>query len=428
MNQSEWTAALGARFLERFPDETNPPAWRTLGREAEYPVVNPDGTGADISVLWKHLQAAGPHTLTTEGEMITGVELADVTYSSEVGRGTIEVVLGPFEDLHQMKDTHERAMGRLRDAADAEGLVILGYGIQPVTPGTPDWMTPKRRYQVLLDVLGETWLWFTLTASDQCHVSVHRDEVIAVTNLTNLLSPLSIALLANSPVFDGADSGFCSAREATMGRIHAGSFRHGMPAGPAADAEDWVRRSFGLEYLMHKDAAGQITPVREPFGAWLESRDPSLDDAFVAWQYHDHYMWNSSRPRTVHGTVELRSPCQQPWHEHMAAAALGAGLVCGWREIAALIDARLGANAWSIMRLWHGDVVKNGLAGAEPAPGLIADVLDLASQALAARGRGEEIYISPLLRRLADRRNPGQRAKEAFSAGGAAGLVETVRI
>ncbi len=36
--------------------------------------------------------------------------------------------------------------------------------------------------------------------------------------------------------------------------------------------------------------------------------------------------------------------------------------MCGWREIAALIDARLGANAWSIMRLWHGDVVKNGLA------------------------------------------------------------------
>ncbi|HMV68918.1 MAG TPA: glutamate-cysteine ligase family protein, partial [Myxococcota bacterium] len=346
MSEAEWASRLGRRFLERFPAAPRP--WRTLGREAEYPVVHPDGTGADIRVLWPHLAEGVPHVWSYEGEMIIGVDLDGVSWTSEVGRGTIEAVLGPFDTLHAMRDAHERAVSRLVRAADREGLVVLGYGIQPVTQATPEWMTPKRRYQVLLDTLGETWLWFTLTASDQCHVAVSRDEVLPITNLTNLLTPVSIALLAGSPVYGGADSGFCSAREATMGRIHAGTFRHGMPGGPAADAEAWVRRSFGLEYLMHKDEAG-IHPVGRPFGAWLDGAGLDEDAAFAAWQYHDHYMWNSTRPRTAHGTVELRSPCQQPWHEHMAAAALGAGLVCGWRKLAAFVDATLGDDAWAIM-------------------------------------------------------------------------------
>lgn len=425
MNESAWAERLGQRFLARFPAEPRP--WRTLGREAEYPVVHPDGTGADISVLWPHLAEGVEHSWTREGDLITGLELDGVSWTSEVGRGTIEAVLGPFDTLHQMREAHERAMERLIRAADREGLVVLGYGIQPVTPATPEWMTPKERYQVLLDVLGETWLWFTLTASDQCHVAVSRGEVIAITNLTNLLSPVSIALLAGSPVYDGRDSGFCSAREATMGAIHAGTYRHGMPGGPAADAEAWVRRSFGLEYLMHKDAAG-IHPVRKPFGPWLAASGLDEDAGFAAWQYHDHYMWNSTRPRTVHGTVELRSPCQQPWHEHMAAAAYGAGVVCAWREIEGFVWATLGEDPWPVMRAWHADVVRDGLAAPEPRPGFIAGVLACCERALKARGLGEEVYLAPLLRRLVDRRNPAQRAREAFAAGGARGLVELVRV
>lgn len=416
---------LARQFLDRFPARARP--WRTLGREAEYPVVHPDGTSADISVLWPHLADGLPHVWQREGDLIVGVELPGVTWSAEVGRGTIEAVLGPFDDLHAMQAAHEAAMRRLLRAAEREGLLVLGYGIQPVTPGTPDLMTPKERYRVLLDVLGETWLWFTLTASDQTHVAVSRDEVIPIANVTNLLAPMSIALLANSPIHDGRDHGVCSARESTMGTIHAGTYRHGMTPGPAADAADWISRSFPLEFFMKKEA-GRIVPVREPFGDWLSRQDLDEDSTFTAWQYHDHYMWNSTRPRVAHGTVELRSPCQQPWPEHMAAAAWGAGVVCAWQEIAAFLDEQLGDDLWPAFRRWHHDAILIGLDAPEPKPGLIAGVLQRASDALAARGRGEEAFLAPLWSRLEKRCNPGQVARQAFNEGGIPALLDAVRI
>ena len=42
---------------------------------------------------------------------------------------------------------------------------------------------------------------------------------------------------------------------------------------------------------------------------------------------HDHYIWNSARPRTEQRTVEMRPACQQPWDEHMVVSALCLGLV-----------------------------------------------------------------------------------------------------
>lgn len=42
---------------------------------------------------------------------------------------------------------------------------------------------------------------------------------------------------------------------------------------------------------------------------------------------HDHYIWNSARPRTEQRTVEMRPACQQPWEEHMVVSALCLGLV-----------------------------------------------------------------------------------------------------
>jgi gamma-glutamylcysteine synthetase len=421
---SRWHDRLAARFTSSFPERV---AWRTLGREAELPVVHPDGTAADIACLWPYLAEGHDARWHREADLVVGVDVPGVSWSAEVGFGTMEAVMGVFRDLHEMRDTHEAAMERLMAAADRAGVIVLGYGIQPKTPATPHLMTAKRRYRVLLDVLGETWLWFTLTASDQTHVAVDRHEAVGAADLTNLLAPVSVALLANSPVFAGAQSGFVSAREATMGRIHAASFRHGMPAGPCRDGRGWVGRTMPLDYLMHRDG-DVITPVGRPFGAWLDEQAFDEDAAFAAWVWHDHYVWNSARPRTAHGTVELRSPCQQPWSEHMAAAALGAGMVCAWRELQAFLDAELGDAAWPTLRRWHADVVREGLAAEEPVPGLIAGVLRRVEDGLAARGLGEERYVAPLWRRLEARVNPGQAALEAFRAGGIPGLIDHARV
>jgi hypothetical protein len=139
---------------------------------------------------------------------------------------------------------------------------------------------------------------------------------------------------------------------------------------------------------------------------------------------HEHYIWNSARPRTAHGTIEIRPACQQPLSESMTAAALGVGIAAGARSLGAWIDGLLGPEAWQRMRHWHHTVVRDGLGAPPPVAGLMEGALRRIEGALQARGHGEEVYIAPAWKRLESRQAPGDRARAAFEAGGIAGLVE----
>lgn len=441
-------ADITARFAAGFKE--GPAGWRTVGREAEYPVVQADGTAAEVSGLWMalaELSAERGHVLKAkrEGDLVVAMVGEAFTFYSEVGRGTIEVLTGPRQDLVQLAEDHERAMQVLLAATAAMGWSVLGYGIQPRTPATPAFMMPKRRYRVLLDAIGDPWLWFTLTASDQVHASIGRDEVVPLSNTANLLAPVTVALTANSPVYSDGFSGFMSAREGRMGEIHAAEHRHGMTAGPVADIRGLMDLTAGQRFLMElrqdADGAWAHAVTHDSFLHWLQAwgDDPaatgrqSVHDAFLL---HEHYIWNSARPRAHHGTLELRAACQQPWTEpgspgpfaHMAASALGVAMVEAGAELGRYLEQRLGASGWNRMRTWHHAVVREGLAAEQPVEGLLDGVLGLCSDALAARGRGEEALLSPLVARLERGQNPAQRAAAAFQAGGVEALLATVRI
>lgn len=425
-----WIDALAARFADGFPTRRD---HMTLGREAEHPVVHADGTAADISRLWPRLAATGDLDEKREGSLIIGLDGEKYCYSSEVGKGTIEIILSPTADLHEMSGLYEEAMGRLLLAAYEQDFTVLGYGIQPVQDPVPAFMTPKQRYGVLLDVIGETWLWFTLTASDQTHVAVTRDDFVPLASLGNLLAPVTVALLANSPIFSGKDAGMCSSREGTMSRIHSGEFRHGMPARPFQDVRDMTAQLAHLHHLMRR-LDGRNVPATGRFEDFLTAplddhgqptADP--DQVFAAYLLHEHYVWHSARARSNHGTVEFRAACQQPGREHMAAAALHAGFAAGAAEISALLAERLGADAWPAMRRWHHDAILHGLAAEEPVPGLLHAILDRAEDGLRRRGRGEEAFLAPLRRRADARENPAQRARRVFADGGVAALVREAR-
>jgi len=415
-----WRDRFSARFGTAFADRT----LRTVGREAEHPVVHPDGTAADISVLWEDLSPG--MQVKREGDLIVLLDGPDYAYSAEVGIGTVEIITQPQADLHALNACYEAARSRLLDATGKHGLELLGYGIQPLTPATLDLMSAKERYGVLLEVLGNPWLWFTLTASDQVHVTVGPSELIAQTNLANLLAPVAVALCANSPVYGGQDSGFASAREGRMGEIHAESFRHGMPEGPSPDLHDWISRLADQPWLMSRRADGPPVAETGSFAAWMDEKTRDEDEGWQAFLFHEHYIWNTARPRSAHGTLELRSAGQQPGDSHFAAAALSLGIVEAGAEIAGWLDEVLREEAWPTMRRWQHQTVRDGLC--DPVPGLLSGILDLCRQGLERRGLGEEVYMEPLFARVAAGRNPAQESLAAFRAGGIEALVEHTRI
>jgi gamma-glutamylcysteine synthetase len=424
MSSDLWIRRIAARFGGRFPQQ--PIQWRTLGRESEFPLVRADGSPGDLAEIWPVLAKNGP-ALTEKREkngLLVELNCPEVAYMAEVGKGTVEIVLPPKQDLHEIDTAWRAAMARLLDAAEQTGQLVLGYGIQPKAPPSIEIMTPKQRYGVLLDTIGPGWLWFALTASDQAHARIAADEVVPFTNLGHLLTPLVIALCANSPIHSGAPCGVMSAREQSMGSIQAAFDRHGMPSGPDVDLEGMVRRLARQPFLVRvRDGAYQ--PMDGAFIDVATAGEPPPDEdaVFTDFLMHEHYIWNSARPRSAHGTIELRSACQQPLPEHMAAAALNVAIICAAPTLAAHLEATFGADTWPVMRAWHRGAVAQGLAAPEPAPGLIAELLDLCEAGLRARGRGEEVHLAPLRRRLAARENPAQAALRIWGETGLPGLV-----
>lgn len=412
--------ALAHRFDHSYPHRG---PHRRVGRECEYPVVTPDGRPYDIQPLLAALRDQGGFAVKTEGALITQLDGPEASYAAEVGRGTIEIILPPHEDLVQLTQAAERATRRAADLARAQGARLLGYGIQPLQPGTPDFMAPKQRYGVLLEVLGPIWLLFTLTASDQVHLEASREDWVLRQDLGNLLAPLTVALCANSPIFEGRDQGFCSSREGQMGRIGADVFRHGMPGGPAHTPVGFIHQKAVQPFLMRR-RGGQLLPCSGSFLGWCDREDLDPDTLWDDYLVHEHYIWNAARPRPVHGTIEMRSACQQPPDEHWAASVLGVAILCAAPALGELVHGALGNQAWPRMRAWHHQVMREGLAAPEPAPGFLAAALGACEDALRARGRGEEALLAPLWRRLEARENPAQRARRLWAAGGVEALVE----
>ena len=77
-------------------------------------------------------------------------------------------------------------------------------------------------------------------------------------------------------------------------------------------------------------------PNNKPFMEFIDEATAAgmpASDLLSAFLYHEHYIWNSARPRARQATVELRAACQQPWPDHMAATALGLGIVEGLTKV-----------------------------------------------------------------------------------------------
>lgn len=417
-------ARLAEQFSERFPTEITYP--RVVGREAEFPVVDNQGRAVDVRRLWDALLAPGDLKPKVDGpnsRLIVGLDGTDYSYALEVGIGTVEVNTRPCNNLFEIEAIMEAAVTRLVVAALDHGWQLLGYGIQPMTPASLSIMSPKQRYQSLYRAMGQEWLWYTVTASDQVQIDIRRDELVHMLNFGNLMATVIIALCANSAVYNGKLSPYCSGREGEMAAIHASEHRHGMPARAYTSIADYIATNSQSAYLILRED-NVVVPSSQLFREYLAEHGADFD----AFLFHEHYIWNSARLRVAYGTLEIRPACQQPWGEHMAAAALGVGLIEASEEIDAFVRGALGKEYWSIMRTYHRQVIRTGLAAPQPTPDFLRQIVAFAAEGLARRVQGEERLLEPIRRRLERGINPAQRMRHLFQTDGVAGLLRHAAI
>ena len=421
-------AELAAGFESRFRDRI--PLGRTVGREAEYPLVGRDGRSRDAAAVWEELLAEGGCIPIRDEpgpggqSALAGVQADRWSAVTEVGRGTVEVVIGPRASLQELAADLDVALARLIPAARRTGALLLGYGIQPRTPPHAGLLTPKRRYAALLGAIGPRWLRFAVTASDQVHVDITRSELIPAFNLFNALSGALIALSANSSVYGGRVGRYASGREGLMVATTPEPYRHGAVPRPFVDVEDYVRWAADFRCFC---LPGTLGAYVFPPGAYLDharGRPPDLEE----FLFHEHYLWPSARPRARLGTLEIRPACQQPPVDSWAPAALAVGLTEMLPEAAAAVEDVIGKAAWPSLLQYRSRAVRWGLGAREPARAFLEVVLDVAERGLKARGFGEEMLVEAFRERLAVREGPADRARETVRSGGVAELIDAVAL
>lgn len=136
---------------------------------------------------------------------------------AELQQQQVELETAPTEDLieleHQLRAWRRAADERARES----GARVAALATSPL-PVVPE-LTPKSRYLAMSELLG-------LTASEQltCGIHVHvgvadDDEGVAVLDRIRIWLPALLAISANSPYWQGKDTGYASFRSQAWTRF-----------------------------------------------------------------------------------------------------------------------------------------------------------------------------------------------------------------
>jgi glutamate---cysteine ligase / carboxylate-amine ligase len=170
---------------------------RSFGVEEEMLLVDPD-TGAAVALA---------EAVTDGGEDTPGSELQ----SQQVETDTV-----PCTSLDELSDQLRAERRAAADAAASKNCQVVALATSPlaVSPST----MPKDRYLRMAEE-------YALTAQEQltcgCHVHVRvesEEEGVAVLDRIRPWLPVLLAMTANSPFWQGGDSGYASYRQQVWGR------------------------------------------------------------------------------------------------------------------------------------------------------------------------------------------------------------------
>ncbi|MFD3663733.1 glutamate--cysteine ligase [Streptomyces sp. NPDC058659] len=178
----------------------------TVGVEEEYLLVDP-GTAVPAPLVEEVRCAAGL------GPFAEGAEIQD-----ELLQAQIEVATPVCWSLDEVGGHLLRLRHAVASAAEASGCRAAATGAAPLRGGLPVPVTPTPRY---LRMEGEARQLVDeqLICGMHVHVGVPDPETgVAVLNRIRGWLPILLAMSANSPLWDGRDTGFASWRTIVFGR------------------------------------------------------------------------------------------------------------------------------------------------------------------------------------------------------------------
>ena len=443
-------AALVSIFAQNFTHSPDKPRW--VGMEGEFPVVSSSGEAVAypvISQMYALLEQQG-FALKKDADSgkIVYAERAGDIICTDLGYSTIEIAPAPAKDLFALNRSLTSLLRPLSQYFAEHDALILGYGIQPLSPPHRRLITPKSRYLFFKDWSANRFVspehghdsdFLGITASSQTHVDVSRAEAVRVVNVLNGLAGLFIILHANSPIWQGNVDGRSGAmRELLWGQCFPNREEQIGMAAQFIDIKDYVRQlcAFKMQ-TVERNGQSLALPVTGSFFDFLaaesvDSRSVSGESRTLVPASEDivnqaGYAWFNGRLAPKFGTVEARVCCQQPPGESLCSQALVLGLI----ENLTAAERLLNRFSWQDWRLLRTDALNQGFAArmqGESVLPLLAELLEIAANGLHERAVGEETFLKPLRERLAARRSPADRAVLLFQQNGLLGLLNSLSL
>jgi glutamate--cysteine ligase len=210
-----------------------------------------------------------------EADKTIGIDAPWGAISLEPG-GQVEWSSRPARSLGELGDALEAHLALMRRVESELGIRWLDDAADPDLPVDGMHWMPKARYKIMRPFLGArgrlAHRMMTQTASIQCAYDYSDSEDWKRKFVTaSAVSPVAVALFANSPRMDGKETGYASYRQAIWRETDPE--RCGLPAvvfDPGFDIEAWLDWVLQVPTMFLHRARGRVPAGGVPFGTLLE--------------------------------------------------------------------------------------------------------------------------------------------------------------
>jgi glutamate--cysteine ligase len=408
--------------------------WR-IGVEYEKPVVFTDTADAvpyegprGIGALLRGLEERYDWEPVHEDGNLIALRDDKASITLEPG-GQLEMSGQQCDSLHCAADELHGHVEEILSVGDSLGLKFLGLGITPKTPiARMPWM-PKQRYRIMREImsrtgrLGHRMMQQTATVQANFDYSGEADARRKF-RLAMAMSPVLVAISANSPIVDGQPSGYKSYR--------AHIWRDTDPARCgllpfAFDTQNvfGAYASWALDvpmYFLWRD--GRFVEARGiTFRQFLEKGLNGHRATLADWATHLTTLFPEARLKTY---LEVRAADSQPVELMLGTPALMKGL---------LYDDDCLEAAWDVLRPWtleeryeaSESAARDGLdtrVHRHRMRDFALELVGIASEGLHrqarrnGRGEDEAVHLAALARDVEHGVSPADRVLRAWYEGG----------
>lgn len=417
-------------MLRWFESGFTPPSEYRLGLEWEKELVHADGRritffepGGVQDILRGFTQFGW--TGSFEGSSLIAMKRGDATLTIEPG-GQLEISTAPHATVSQIEGEVRTHLRELQTVIAGTDVMPLAVGFTPLQSVENIEFVPKARYGIMSEYLSKVgplahgMMKGTSSVQVTIDVTSHADAARKIA-VAFALSPLVLAMFANSPLAAGRDTGWASWRARCWEHTDPG--RTGLMTnvfGLGFSYERYLDWLLDVPMLLYRDGelykAAHGRPFRDFAARGINGRFPTLDD--FALQV------NTVFPEVRVGKwLEMRSADNVPLPLIPALAAFWKGVMYDMDALAAceeLVEAIPPADRGALQTIAASD----GLSGRYKKRRLrswAALALDIAVEGLRRQepdGPAEVAYLAPLRDLLAVGESPAISVWRSFQRGG----------